>query len=270
MKFYEFGEADKPVIILLPGTCCHWKANFEAVIPLMEPDFRVVCVSYDGFDETEESIFPDMLTETEKIEQYIQNNCGGRICCAYGCSLGGTFVALLIQRKKIKIDHGIIGSSDMDKDGEVPAKFNAWLVSKILFGMFQKGKLPKFMAKRLEEKPAEERRYYGKMLDMFGMNSTRMSFVKRERIRNQFYSDLVTPLQKKISVPNTTIHCFYAEKMGEKYLKRYIEYFKDPDIRRHKMQHEELHICYPLLWVDEVRKCCTLRDLESAPNGRCK
>ena len=54
MKFYEFGEADKPVIILLPGTCCHWKANFEAVIPLLEPDFRVVCVSYDGFLYTEQ------------------------------------------------------------------------------------------------------------------------------------------------------------------------------------------------------------------------
>ena len=32
MKFYEFGELNKPVIILLPGTCCHWKANFEKVI----------------------------------------------------------------------------------------------------------------------------------------------------------------------------------------------------------------------------------------------
>ncbi|MBD5146919.1 MAG: hypothetical protein HDT21_13585 [Ruminococcus sp.] len=56
MKFYEFGKTDKPVTILLPGTCCHWKANFEAFIPLLESDFRGVCVSYDGFDETEESI----------------------------------------------------------------------------------------------------------------------------------------------------------------------------------------------------------------------
>ena len=162
MKFYEFGKANKHVIILLPGTCCHWKANFGEVIPILEQDFRVVCVSYDGFDETEEKNFPDMLTETRKIEQYIKDNFGGRICCAYGCSLGGTFVALLIQRKKIKIDHGIIGSSDMDKDGEVPAKLKAWLVSKILFGIFQKGKLPKFMEKRLEKMPAEERKYYDK------------------------------------------------------------------------------------------------------------
>ena len=76
MKFYEFGETDKPVIILLPGTCCHWKANFEEVIPLLEPDFRVVCVSYDGFDETEENIFPVQI-KTESVvnvEIYTRKN----------------------------------------------------------------------------------------------------------------------------------------------------------------------------------------------------
>ena len=46
MKFYEFGEKAAPVILLLPGTCCHWKLNFGEVIPLLEPHFRVVCVSY--------------------------------------------------------------------------------------------------------------------------------------------------------------------------------------------------------------------------------
>lgn len=256
MKFYEFGGKTAPVIILLPGTCCHWKANFGEVIPLLELDFRVVCVSYDGFDETEQGVFPDMITETEKIEQYIKNNFGGRVCCAYGCSLGGTFVALLVQRGNITVEHGIIGSSDMDKDGEVPAKFKAWLVSKMLFGMFQKGKPPKFMAKAFEASAGDERRYNEKMIDMFGINSTRMSFVKKESIRNQFYSDLVTPLKKKISAPDTVVHCFYAEKMGEKYLKRYMDYFKDPDICRHNMRHEELLICYPLKWVDEVKRRC--------------
>ena len=53
-KFYHFGEKDKPAIFLLPGTCCHWKINFGEVISLLEKDFHVVCVSYDGFDETED------------------------------------------------------------------------------------------------------------------------------------------------------------------------------------------------------------------------
>ena len=52
MKFYRFGNEDKPVIMLLPGTCCHWK-TFSAVIPLLKDTFQVVCISYDGFDENE-------------------------------------------------------------------------------------------------------------------------------------------------------------------------------------------------------------------------
>ena len=63
MKFFSFGEPQNPVILLLPGTCCHWKLNFGEVIPYLERHFHVVCVSYDGFDETERTIFPDMLTD---------------------------------------------------------------------------------------------------------------------------------------------------------------------------------------------------------------
>jgi len=32
MKFYEFGKENNAVILLLPGTCCHWKLNFGEVI----------------------------------------------------------------------------------------------------------------------------------------------------------------------------------------------------------------------------------------------
>ena len=38
------------------------------MIPLLERDFHVLCVSYDGFDETEQTEFPSMLAETEEIE----------------------------------------------------------------------------------------------------------------------------------------------------------------------------------------------------------
>ena len=64
MKVYVFGRKDAPAILLLPGR----KGNFGAVIPLLQQEFRVLCVSYDGFDETEQTEFPTMLEETEKIE----------------------------------------------------------------------------------------------------------------------------------------------------------------------------------------------------------
>ena len=86
MKIYPFGAEDTPVLLLLPGTCCHWKSNFGAVIPLLADSFRVLCVSYDGFDETEQTEFSTMIEETQKIEAYLKTHCGGHIRAAYGCS----------------------------------------------------------------------------------------------------------------------------------------------------------------------------------------
>ena len=122
MKIYPFGAKDAPVLLLLPGTCCHWKSNFGAVIPLLADSFRVLCVSYDGFDETEQSEFSTMLEQTQKIEAYLKTHCGGHIRAAYGCSLGGSFVGLLAARQNIHMDYGILGSSDLDQASPLAAK----------------------------------------------------------------------------------------------------------------------------------------------------
>lgn len=68
-------------------------------------------------------------------------------------------------------------------------------------------------------------------------------YVTRRSCENQFYSDLVTPLPEGISAPGTTIHVFYAEKMGKKYLARYRKHFRDPVIYPQDLQHEELLAC---------------------------
>lgn len=258
MKFYHFGENNKPVLFLFPGTCCHWEANFGAAIPLLESHFHVVCVSYDGFDEKENTVFPDMLTETERIENFILEKYNGKIHAAYGCSLGGSFVGLLIQRKRIFINHGILGSSDLDQCGVLAARLKSMIVAPIIVGMLKKGKIPRFMEKKLQKMPQEQQGYMEEMLKLFGIGSDHMSFVKKQSVYNQFYSDLVTPLEERISVPDTTVHCFYAVKMGAKYERRYKQHFKAPDIRRHELQHEEFLMRYPKDWVNEVLLCCEM------------
>ncbi len=60
-----------------------------------------------------------------------------------------------------------------------------------------------------------------------------------ESIKNEYYTDLLTWLRDDIYVENTKVHFIYAKKMGEKYLKRYKKYFRDPDIREFDMQHEQ-------------------------------
>lgn len=250
MRFYHFGEDGAPVILLLPGTCCHWKLNFGEVIPLLESHFHVVCVSYDGFDETESTIFPDMLTETEKIEAYIQERFAGHIHAAYGCSLGGSFVGLLIQRKSIHIDCAILGSSDLDQDPVWKAKLKCNIAIPLLHKIIGTGEYPKILQGLMEKKRTP---YRDKFMAMFGIGTGGLPFMKRESIYNQFYSDLITPLEDNISVPGTAVHCFYAAKMGTQYLERYRKHFKDPVIHQFDMEHEELLVLYPERWAKEVK-----------------
>ena len=141
MKVYSFGAEHAPVILLLPGTCCHWKGNFGRVIPLLSDSYRVLCVSYDGFDETEHTEFPAMREETEKIETYIEEHCGGHIRAAYGCSVGGSFVGLLAARRNIHMDYGILGSSDLDQTSPLAAKLQTNLLLPLIYPVIRDGQV---------------------------------------------------------------------------------------------------------------------------------
>ena len=169
MKIYHFGAEDAPVLLLLPGTCCHWKSNFGAVIPLLADRFRVLCVSYDGFDETEQTEFPTMLEETEKIEAYLKTHCGGHIRAAYGCSLGGSFVGLLAARQNIHMDYGILGSSDLDQASPLTASLQTDFLLPLIYPVVRDGKIKaKFLQKRLDKCAKESGDYVKAFLKMFG------------------------------------------------------------------------------------------------------
>mgnify|MGYP002534856994 CR=1 FL=1 len=227
MKIYHFGAEDAPVLLLLPGTCCHWKSNFGAVIPLLADSFRVLCVSYDGFDETEQTEFSTMLEETEKIEAYLKTHCGGHIRAAYGCSLGGSFVGLLAAR--LQTDFLLPLIYPVVRDGKIKAKF---------------------LQKRLDKCAKESGDYVKAFLKMFG---DARPYVTMQSCKNQFYSDLITPLPDKIHVPGTEIHIFYALKMGAKYRARYQQHFAHPVLHEQNLQHEELLACHPEQWAHLVK-----------------
>ena len=153
MRIYSFGDENAPVIMLLPGTCCHWKSNFGKVIPLLADTFRVICVSYDGFDEAECTEFPTVTEETEKIEAYIKEHCDGHIRVSYGCSLGGSFVGLLAARRNIKMDYGILGSSDLDQASAFAAKLQTDLFMPLIYPLIRDGKFSShLLQKRLRKR----------------------------------------------------------------------------------------------------------------------
>lgn len=231
MTFEERGNMAGKTLMLLPGTCCDWQINFSSVIDYLASKYHLILVNYDGFDGSE-LIFPDMITVTEKIEKYIIENHNGRIDGALGSSLGSSFVGQLIQRENIHMDHGIFGSPDLDQSGVLSAKIKSAMVVPLLTS-FTKNEKKKQKAKK-------------KFVEMFEMDEKNaemflesFSRYKIESIKNQFYTDLITCLKDDIHVDGTKVHFIYANKMGEKYKKRYLKYFRDPEIREFDMQHEQ-------------------------------
>ncbi len=261
MKFYRFGDESNPVMLVFPGTCCSWK-SMKGVVPVLTDTFQVVIVSYDGFEETQpDTVFRSMYEECEHIEHYVQEKFGGKVFAAYGCSLGGSFVGLLVQRRNIHIDHGFIGSSDMDQANAAAAKIQSGILCPLLEKWVKNGKMPDKIAdmKRKKEAaagtdPAETE----KTIEFFNGYLAGAQCATKGSIYNQFYSDLITPLEDNISVDGTTIHVFYALKMGEKYFDRYEQHFYDADIVARDYGHEELVMNYPEQWAQDIKRCCGL------------
>ena len=258
MKVYEFGDKSKPGIMLFPGTCCYWKSNFGHVLENLQKLFYTMVVSYSGFDETENTTFISELDEVKKVETYIKNKFGGKIFAAYGCSLGGSLVSLLVGRQNIHIDHAIIGSSDMDQAPKWLAKIETAIMIP-LFYPFITGKSDCFLRRKMDKRlqqGGESAEHTKKFLEIMGVGSgIDLSFISKESMKNQFCTDLYTKVGEKIHAPGTTIHVFYAKKMGEKYLERYLKYFADPDIREFDLQHEQL-LMDAERWTEEVCKAC--------------
>ena len=257
MQIHEFGNAQNPVILLLPGTCCFWKGNFGQVIDTLSRDFLVSVVAYTGFDENDTENFGTVTEEVEKIEEYVKKHYDGSVRAAYGCSLGGSLVGLLAARHNIHMQYGILGSSDLDQAGAFKASLLAAIMGKVIYPFIHNGYYTsEFMQKRYEQQMADPDPYNRAFVGITGRDKYDMSFISKESIKNQFASDLITPLPLQIDNGETEIHIFYAKKMGAKYLPRYQKHFKNPIIHEQDMRHEEFLGVYPKEWCELVKQIC--------------
>ena len=78
MEFKEFGNAESPKIVLIPGSMMCWK-QFDKVIPLLAKQYRVIAVSTDGFDGTGQTTFTTAEASSKKLADYLTEHHGGHI-----------------------------------------------------------------------------------------------------------------------------------------------------------------------------------------------
>lgn len=140
-----------------------------------------------------------------------------------------------------------------DRSGHVAAGLQTRLLLPLIYPVIRDGRFKsRFLQKRLEKRAEQMGEYVQAFMRMLGGGRP---YVSMRSCRNQFYSDLVTPLPDGIDVPGTEIHIFYALKMGEKYRARYLQHFAHPILHEQDMQHEELLACHPAQWAQLVTAC---------------
>lgn len=254
MKIHVYGNKGKTELMLLPGNCLNGQDVFATVIELLRDTYHIICVCYDGFDGNEKSVFKDMETEAKTIESYIQENYDGKVFAAYGSGLGGSLVAFMAQRGKIVFTHAIIGSTDFD----YPSRAVAWLESR-LFGpsfykMIHTGVPMKAVAKDMAGLSAKDS--YLRQLRLMGVGRNGLSYVRKESVTNQFYSEWVTRIKDDIEIEGTSFYYVLAGKMGEEYVKRCRKHFKKIEIitHPHNQKAEELLFSYPEEWGMMIRR----------------
>ena len=265
MKIFAYGSPDKPQLLLLPGLCSNGSVYFKEVIPLLMEQFQVVLVCFNGFDGNEHTCFVSLEEETKVIEGYIEENYGGRLFAAFGSSLGGSVLTLLLQRRRVSFKHVIISGTDFDHLSKLNAFFLSRMFGPMYYKMAHDGVVPNKI--RSQMKMSHRNDSFTKQLCIMGVNQGGYTYVKKSSVLNQFYSEWTPKLQKNINVPGTMDHCIHAKKTGDEYLKRYKKHFSNPNICVYNMRHEELLFSFPREWTKEIEKICGLSvgdaDLES-------
>lgn len=106
----------------------------------------------------------------------------------YGSSLGGTFVAHLVARRKIQLPYAVICTSDFDQSGRLPAYLKSKLLVKLMWPYVTKGYFkPKCLHSYFEKASATVS--YVKEIFSFVKGT---EFVSKTSLFNQYFFDLIT------------------------------------------------------------------------------
>ena len=87
MEIKKTGNPNGKSVRLLHGNLMCSK-QFRELIPLLEKDCTVYAVSFDGFDGTGKTTYTTAEDQAEKLADYIEKNCGGRLDMLFAESLG--------------------------------------------------------------------------------------------------------------------------------------------------------------------------------------
>ncbi len=110
MIFKEFGDKNKPAIILLHGGGLSWW-SFKPQIESLQKDYFIVTPIIDGHGDDWNNTFINIGKSAERVIDYIKDNFNGKVHAICGLSLGAQIVTEILSRSSNIADNAVIESA---------------------------------------------------------------------------------------------------------------------------------------------------------------
>ena len=202
MEILHFGRTEGQTVMLLHGNLMCWR-QFENVIPLLEKEYSVYAVSFDGFDGTGATTYTTAQAQADKLVDFLCKECGGHLDMLFAESLGCGPAVLLKSSPRVQIDHMILSGPE-------------YLDFGILNGLILKVMPPKqYKTARDKTMPAWALRFMGQTEEgMKTMLSRIPDRISLESVRATWAAGLYLYRTNFPVQPEARVACWYGEKEG--------------------------------------------------------
>jgi len=248
MRFYEYGDKNLPHIMLIHGAGrSYWSYLREA--RLLQNKYHIILPVIDGHGE--EGNVPYTSTEkiVDKLIEYIDNNCGGKLFAVSGVSLGGQIVIELLSRRKNVAQKAIV-ESGLCIPQPFLSKFSIFVVKLCGKWMFSKS-FGKWALKRLPKRM----QYPEEIAELYLRDTTSMKIETLNGIFETYYQYKMKESLKDSQAD--TIYWYGGKEM--KCIKQSGELFqcyvkKCTIIELKGYYHSEISDYHPEEWVEKAEE----------------
>lgn len=201
MEFKEFGEKNKPIIILIHGFCMSWKLWNSQIQSFMK-DYHVIVPVLEGHEDNNHTTFTSVENNADKIIDYMGRHGYKEIFAICGLSLGGAVTVNILAQNKLIVKKAIIDA------GITPMHISKARELLIVYGDLFRTSLAR-KNKKILEKAFKPKDYSRAIVDEMYVI---LQNISNSTVKNVFYSVDTYKLPKDLSKINTEIRYWYGSK----------------------------------------------------------
>ena len=202
MEIKNFGNQDGKKIMLLHGNLMCWR-QFEDLIPLLEKDYMVYAVSFDGFDGTGTTTYTTAQDQADKLAEYVSAECGGHLDMLFAESLGCGPAIFLKASPRVQIDHMILSGPEYLDFGAMNSLLLKIMPQKQYRTAHEKS-MPAWVLKFMGQTEQGMQTMMNRIPDNISLESIRATWEVGLYLYRTDY-----PVQ-----PEASVACWYGEKEG--------------------------------------------------------